>query len=144
MATLTGAQMVSSPACYSQMTLRACQVTTGRKHAGVVSDSERLEQAAVAAGKASGDLVFPMLYCPEMLTELLESPTADMRNNTSDRMNAQSSTAAQFVKNQLPEDWSGEWLHCDIAGPASDKEYLATGYGPALIVELLGLGSQAK
>ena len=73
MATLTGAQMVSSPACYSQMTLRACQVTTGRKHAGVVSDSERLEQAAVAAGKASGDLVFPMLYCPEMLPSCLRA-----------------------------------------------------------------------
>lgn len=97
--------------------------------------------AAGQAGLASGDLVFPMLYCPEVLGELLKSEVADMNNNTSDRMNAQSSTAAQFVKNQLPEDWEGEWLHVDIAGPCSDKNWRGTGYGPALLLELLGLGS---
>ena len=48
-ATLTGAQMVS----------------TGRKHAGIMSTTERLEVATVAAGRLSGDLAHPLLYCPE-------------------------------------------------------------------------------
>lgn len=121
MATLTGAQMVS----------------TGKKHAGIVSDSETLEREAFEAGRSSGDLVFPMLYCPEMMQPLLKSEFADMNNISSDRMNAPSSMAAQFVRNQLPEDWAGEWLHVDIAGPASDKDWRATGYGPALLLKLL-------
>lgn len=49
MATLTGAQLVA----------------TGKRHAGIVANTEEVELAAVAAGKRSGDLVHPLPYCPE-------------------------------------------------------------------------------
>lgn len=49
MATLTGAQMIA----------------TGKRHAGMVANTEEVELAAVAAGKRSGDLVHPLPYCPE-------------------------------------------------------------------------------
>lgn len=50
MATLTGAVLV----------------TTGLKHAGVLSNDEALESAIVSAGKNSGDLMFPLL-CKEVM-----------------------------------------------------------------------------
>ncbi|KAH8067242.1 manganese ion binding protein [Aureococcus anophagefferens] len=50
MATLTGAQMVS----------------TGQRHAAVFSDDEALEARAVAAGKRSGDLCHPLPFAPEI------------------------------------------------------------------------------
>lgn len=53
MATLTGAQ----------------GVTTGRRHAAVLSNDEGLETMAVACGRSSGDLVHPVVYCPEFFTE---------------------------------------------------------------------------
>lgn len=39
----------------------AVLVATGKLHTGVLSNSSRLESAIVAAGKASGDLVFPLV-----------------------------------------------------------------------------------
>lgn len=51
LATLTGAQSYA----------------TGLKHAGLLTKDEDLESEIVAAGKISGDLVFPLLYCPELL-----------------------------------------------------------------------------
>ena len=56
LATLTGAQMIC----------------TGMKHAAIVSNSEELEDLVRKAGFASGDWVFPILYCPE----LVESPSS--------------------------------------------------------------------
>lgn len=53
MATLTGAQ----------------GVTTGRRHASVLSNDEGLEKMAVGCGRTSGDLCHPVLYCPEFLSE---------------------------------------------------------------------------
>ena len=49
MATLTGAQLVA----------------TGKRHAAVVSNRDDLEAAAIAAGRASGDLVAPLPFAPE-------------------------------------------------------------------------------
>lgn len=49
MATLTGAQLVS----------------TGKKHASIVSNDPEMEATAWAAGRACGDLTHPLLYCPE-------------------------------------------------------------------------------
>ena len=51
MATLTGAQLIS----------------TGKTHAGILANTEELEQIAVKAGLASGDLCYPLLYAPELL-----------------------------------------------------------------------------
>jgi probable aminopeptidase NPEPL1 len=40
-------------------------VATGRKHAAIYCNDEELENACIAAGKATGDLVHPIPYCPE-------------------------------------------------------------------------------
>ncbi len=57
MATLTGAQLVS----------------TGKMHAAILANTEELEQKAVKAGLASGDLCYPLLYAPELLKKEFNS-----------------------------------------------------------------------
>ena len=64
MATLTGAQLVS----------------TGKLHAGILANTEELEQRAVKAGLASGDLCYPLLYAPDLLKKEFNSKVADMKN----------------------------------------------------------------
>ncbi|KNE67562.1 hypothetical protein AMAG_12014 [Allomyces macrogynus ATCC 38327] len=118
MATLTGAQLI----------------TTGIIHAGIVTDSEEVETTVLKSGKATGDLVFPMLYAPEILKSQFDSPVADMKNSVKDRMNAQSSCAAHFVQAHLAKDYKGAWLHVDIAGPA-EAASRGTGFGAALLYE---------
>lgn len=120
LATLTGAQLVS----------------TGRKHAAAVCNDEALEAQAIAAGKVSGDLVWPLPYAPEFFRGEFKSEVADLKNSVKDRMNAQTSCAGQFIAEHLGEDFEGQWLHLDIAGPAVDGER-GTGYGVALLGELL-------
>jgi probable aminopeptidase NPEPL1 len=121
MATLTGAQLVA----------------TGKTHAGILANRKELEDKAVKAGLASGDYVFPMLYCPELLMDEFKSEVADMKNSVKDRGNAQSSCAGHFIESHLHEDYQGEWLHVDIAGPAW-KDGRGTGYGVGLVLSLLG------
>ena len=57
MATLTGAQLIS----------------TGKMHAGILANTEELEREAVRAGLASGDLTYPLLYAPELLKKEFNS-----------------------------------------------------------------------
>jgi len=120
LATLTGAQMVA----------------TGKRHAGIVSNSETLETRTVEAGRRSGDLVHPLPYCPEFFKDEFSSKVADMKNSVKSRVNAQSSCAAQFVANHLG-DFNGDWLHVDMAGPAGIGDR-GTGYGVALLLDLFG------
>ena len=65
MATLTGAQMIA----------------TGKRHAGVVANTDEVEAAAVAAGKRSGDLAAPLPYAPEFYRNEFKSKVADMKNS---------------------------------------------------------------
>jgi probable aminopeptidase NPEPL1 len=118
MATLTGAQLVA----------------TGLLHAAVVSNRGGLEAAAVRAGRESGDLTHPLPFAPEVFQTEFKSEVADMRNSVADRMNAQSSCAAQFVYSHI-QDLDVPWLHVDIAGPSGKGR--ATGYGVALLARLL-------
>ncbi len=122
-ATLTGAQLIS----------------TGVVHAGVVSNDHDFEQAAVAAGRASGDLVHPLLFAPELLQQEFASKIADMKNSVANRMNAQTSAAGQFLYAHI-EDAPGaskrRWCHIDLAGPAFLKGR-GTGFGVALIDALV-------
>lgn len=120
MATLTGAQ----------------RVAVGKKHAGILANTEELEKEAVAAGLHSGDLVFPLLYAPELLKEEFKSQVADMKNSVKDRNNAQSSCAGHFIESHLHEDYTGGWLHVDMAGPGGKNER-GTGYGVGLVLSLL-------
>ncbi len=122
-ATLTGAQLVA----------------TGKVHAAVVSDDGALEAMAIAAGQASGDLVHPLPFAPELYNHEFKSPVADQRNSVADRNNAQSSCAAQFIYAHLagaPGADARRWCHVDLAGPAFPKDR-ATGYGVALVAELV-------
>eukprot|EP00730_Choanoeca_flexa_P014999 TRINITY_DN6762_c0_g1_i2.p1 TRINITY_DN6762_c0_g1~~TRINITY_DN6762_c0_g1_i2.p1 ORF type:complete len:507 (+),score=136.60 TRINITY_DN6762_c0_g1_i2:137-1657(+) len=122
MCTLTGAQGVA----------------TGQKHAAIVCSDEAMEQATVAAGKLSGDLVHPLMWCPELFTHEFASAVADMKNSVKSRSNAQVSCAAQFIGNHLPEGFTDNhaWLHVDMAAPAFEGER-GTGYGVALLHRLL-------
>jgi len=119
LATLTGAQLMA----------------TGKLHAAIVSNDEALEDAAIAAGRRSGDMVFPVPYAPELFRGEFHSPVADLRNSVKDRMNAQSSCAAQFIAESLPTGEPVRWLHVDMAGPVTARDR-ATGYGVALLTEL--------
>ncbi|MEE2786278.1 MAG: leucyl aminopeptidase family protein [Myxococcota bacterium] len=117
-ATLTGAQLVA----------------TGHRHAAVVCNDDKLEAIAVKAGKLTGDLVHPLPYCPEFFRKEFKSPVADLKNSVKDRMNAQTSCAAQFIAEHLGS-FEGPWLHIDLAGPTRNGER-ATGFGTTLLVEI--------
>eukprot|EP00986_Skeletonema_menzelii_P020326 scaffold30871_cov154-Skeletonema_menzelii.AAC.2 len=119
MATLTGAQCI----------------TTGSCHAGIMTRTKALEDRVVEAGLQSGDLTFPMLYAPELLKKEFKSSVADMKNSVANKMNAQASCAGHFIESHIDEAYKGDWLHIDMAGPDSRGER-ATGYGVALILGL--------
>ncbi|KAF7659636.1 hypothetical protein LDENG_00295000 [Lucifuga dentata] len=124
MATLTGAQGIS----------------TGKYHAAVMTNSEQWEAACVRAGRSSGDLAHPLVYCPELHFSEFTSAVADMKNSVADRENAQSSCAGLFIGSHLGFDWSGVWVHVDIASPVHAGER-ATGFGVALLMALFGQAS---
>uniref|UniRef100_A0A669EYE4 Aminopeptidase like 1 n=2 Tax=Oreochromis TaxID=8139 RepID=A0A669EYE4_ORENI len=124
MATLTGAQGIS----------------TGKYHAAVMTNSEQWEAAVVRAGRNSGDLAHPLVYCPELHFSEFISAVADMKNSVADRENAQSSCAGLFIASHLGFDWPGVWVHVDIASPVHAGER-ATGFGVALLMALFGQAS---
>ncbi|TPX58399.1 leucyl aminopeptidase [Spizellomyces sp. 'palustris'] len=119
-ATLTGAQLI----------------TTGKKHAGVLSRNADFEKIVLDAGQKTGDWCFPLLYAPEILKKEFDSKIADMRNSVADRMNAQSSCAGHFIEEHLAAEWQGRWAHVDMAGPSA-KDQRSTGFGVALLVGIL-------
>ena len=86
-------------------------------------------------GRDTGDLTHPLMFCPELFHQEFKSKVADMRNSVADRMNAQTSAAAQFIYNHI-EDLDRPWLHLDIAGPAF-RNGRGTGHGAVLIAELV-------
>eukprot|EP00731_Ephydatia_muelleri_P026051 Em0018g151a len=121
MATLTGAQGIA----------------TGKYHAAVLCNTEEGEKAAVEAGRQSGDMTFPLCYCPELHFSEFNSVVADMKNSVASRDNAQSSCAGLFIGAHLGTDYEGTWIHVDMAAPVYSGER-ATGYGVALLSALFG------
>jgi probable aminopeptidase NPEPL1 len=117
-ATLTGAQLIA----------------TGKSHAAVVSDRDGLQDLACEVGRATGELCFPLLFCPEFHHREFKSQVADMKNSVKDRMNAQSSCAAWFVWSHI-DDLTVPWLHIDIAGPGW-RDDRGTGFGVGLLAGL--------
>lgn len=120
-ATLTGAQLVA----------------TGIRHAAVVTNERSVLNLAEKASCISGDLVSPLPFAPEFFQEEFSSKVADMRNSVKNRMNAQSSCAAQFIYSHI-DDLKVSWAHIDLAGP-SFVSSRATGYGVGLISEMVHL-----
>ncbi|MBL9077919.1 MAG: leucyl aminopeptidase family protein [Planctomycetes bacterium] len=116
-ATLTGAQGMA----------------TGDLHAAVVADDERVERALLDAGRATGDLCWPLPYAPEFFRAEFASPIADMRNSVKNRSNAQVSCAAEFVRWHL-DGTAVRWGHVDLAFPAFRGDR-GTGFGVALFAD---------
>lgn len=121
-ATLTGAQLIA----------------TGKNHAAIYCNDDDFEALAIASGKYTGDLTFPVPYAPEFYRAEFKSQVADFKNSVADRGNAQVSCAGQFIGNNL-EDFlnnNGKWLHVDMAGPGTIAER-GTGYGVGLLFDIV-------
>ncbi len=123
LATLTGAQSIS----------------TGKRHAALYASDEGLESEVTLAGRASGDLVHALPYCPEFFRREFQSRVADMRNSVKDRSNGQCSCAAEFIRQHIVNH-DVPWVHVDMAGP-SVRDGRATGFGVGLLLGLAGVGT---
>ncbi|KAL1493754.1 hypothetical protein ABEB36_009448 [Hypothenemus hampei] len=121
MATLTGAQGIA----------------TGKYHGAFLTNNGDWESTIQEAGLTSGDLVFPLPFCPELHFPEFNSVVADMKNSVSDRNNAQASCAGLFIASHLGFDYPGTWIHVDMAYPVHSGER-ATGYGVSLLTTLFG------
>lgn len=56
-------------------------ISTGKYHAAIMTNSEEWEAACVRAGRSSGDLAHPLVYCPELHFSEFTSAVADMKNS---------------------------------------------------------------
>ncbi|KHJ98215.1 cytosol aminopeptidase family, catalytic domain protein [Oesophagostomum dentatum] len=122
MATLTGAQSYLS----------------GKYHAALLTNCDEWEQKVREAGRLSGDLVAPMVFCPDLHFSDLKSPVADMRNSNLGKMEGPpSAIAGLFIGAHIDFGEGIKWMHLDIASPAECGER-ATGYGTALLTYLFG------
>jgi leucyl aminopeptidase len=111
----------------------AIMIALGQVHAGLFSNNDQLAERLLAAGRASGELLWRMPL-GEAYDKIINSDIADVKN-VGNRYGG-SITAAQFIQrfvNGLP------WAHLDIAGMAwSDKDAPtvpkgATGFGVRLL-----------
>lgn len=116
----------------------ACMVALGPYTAGVMSDTDRLAAAWMAAAERSGEEMWRLPLLPR-LREQLKSNVADMRN-TGDRYGG-AITAGLFLKTFVKDT---AWVHIDLAGPASisgagrpSQPRGGSGFGVATIVEYL-------
>jgi leucyl aminopeptidase len=118
LATLTGAMIIA----------------LGHEHGGLFSNSDKLAENLLAAGRASGDKMWRFPLSPEY-DKLIDSPIADMKN-VGPRY-AGSITAAQYLQRFVENDTP--WAHLDIAGmvwadkPGATWDKGATGFGVRLI-----------
>ena len=118
LATLTGAMIIA----------------LGNEHGGLFANDDALADQLLAAGKASGDLLwrFPL---SDAYNKLIDSPIADMKNVGP--RGAGSITAAQFIQRFV--DKGVRWAHLDIAGmvwadkPGATWDKGATGFGVRLL-----------
>jgi leucyl aminopeptidase len=118
----------------------ACIMALGHRRAGMFTSSEKLREAFMAAGKRTGEQVWPLPIDDEYKENVLsEIATA---KNTSFREGSACSSAS-FVKL-----WAEEtpFVHFDIAGtawttkPPSHLEGGATGFGMRLMLAALRAG----
>jgi leucyl aminopeptidase len=117
----------------------AMELALGDLYAGVFANDDAWRDEIVAAGRRSGDHVWPFPL-HRRYRRYIDSAYADMMNS-SDLRQASPALAAEFLHEFAGE---GPWAHVDMAGPAflerSRGDYLwqrgGTGYGVRLIVEL--------
>ncbi len=111
----------------------AIVISLGHEHAGLFSNDEELAQKLIAAGQATGELLWRMPLA-EAYDKMLKSDIADMKNIGGRPGGA--ITAAQFLQRFV----NGKaWAHLDIAGTAwstKDKPCVpkgATAFGVRLL-----------
>lgn len=116
----------------------ACVVALGNYASGAISNNDALCEKVVAAGKSSGDRVWPLPNFPEY-EEALKGKYGDLQNIGGFAGGA--ITAGLFLKNFVEEI---PWVHLDIAGTAWNVkgiDYLpnagATGVGVRLLLDLV-------
>lgn len=56
-------------------------IATGKYHGAILTNSEEWETRALEAGRKSGDLLAPLVYCPELHFTEFSSTVADMKNS---------------------------------------------------------------
>ena len=56
-------------------------VSTGKYHASILCNDEKLEESCVKVGKMCGDLVHPVPFTPELHSPEFSSAVADMKNS---------------------------------------------------------------
>lgn len=135
---LTYVQQKYAPRCIVDVaTLTgAVRVALGPVYAGVFSNSALMMQQLCAAGRQSGEHLWP-LPLGKAYDRSLDCDVADMKNISASGFGAGSSTAAQFLYRFI--DKGVQWAHLDIAGVdhlTSEKPLCPKG-GSAFGVELL-------
>jgi len=116
----------------------AASVASGKNHSSIFSPSSELATKAIASGKATGDLVHDLVFCPELHRANIKSAIADMKNAGTKPGDAPSSLAATFLYDHLVGAGfkSDKWLHVDMASVVDSGER-GTGYGVALLANLV-------
>lgn len=119
----------------------ACVVALGNRVAGLMGDSEIIEELQ-KAGKDTEEMTWELPLF-EHFSKHLESDVADIRN-CADKSYAGASVAGKFLENFA----DGKWVHIDIAGPGASKEpWLwnskgGTGFGNRMVIKWLESRSQ--
>ncbi|MEE8556026.1 MAG: leucyl aminopeptidase, partial [bacterium] len=115
----------------------ACVVALGHYATGAISNDEAFEKKVVAAGKASGDIVWPLPNFPEY-AEGLKGKYADLQNIAG--RDGGTITGGLFLKNFVGDV---PWVHLDIAGTAWGVKGVghipyegASGVGVCLLTDL--------
>ncbi|KQT32970.1 aminopeptidase [Sphingomonas sp. Leaf412] len=129
---ITWTQSVYKPATIVDLaTLTGAMIVAlGSEHGGLFANDDTLAEQLLAAGRATGDLLWRFPLSPAY-DKLIDSPIADMKNVGP--RGAGSITAAQFIQRFV--DDGVKWAHLDIAGMVwADKDGAtwakgATGYG---------------
>ncbi|MBI4183229.1 MAG: leucyl aminopeptidase [Proteobacteria bacterium] len=122
----------------------AIVVALGAEHAGLFSNDDRLVERLIAAGKATGELLWRMPLA-EAYDKMLESDAADMKNIGG--RDAGPITAAQFLQRFVDKT---PWAHLDIAGVTwakKDKPTVpkgATAFGVRLLDRLVAEHYEGK
>jgi leucyl aminopeptidase len=117
----------------------AASVGLGRIHGALYSNRAELSRALAAAGRRSGESVWPMPLVEEYRPSL-DSSIADLRHVGDASVQGGSITAALFLKEFVGDR---PWAHLDIAGPGrsdADRHEVsrgATGYGVRLLLAWL-------
>ncbi|MFT7485469.1 MAG: leucyl aminopeptidase [Candidatus Paceibacteria bacterium] len=112
----------------------------GHEMSAIYPTSDKLRDDLMAAGKNTGESVWPMPVHPAF-KENLEGGPADLRNICTPNMGGGSIAGASFLAQFVGDT---EWCHMDIAGTAwgqSARDYTGgsggTGVGTRLLIEYL-------